>query len=365
MTSARTFLFAGGGSGGHLFPGIAVAEEILRRDPGSRIVFAGSDRGIEKAILARTGWRHVALSVSAYALSARRPVRSSLSLGSAVRGALRLIDETRPEAVIGLGGFASVPVAAAARVRAVPVVLLEQNVVPGRATSLISRWADEVCVSFAETIPMLPRGVRCRVTGNPVRREVLRRLPPRSRRGETLLILGGSQGAVGLNGMAVSAIRTLRERVRGWRVVHQTGERDVERVRAAYAEMEVEAEVAAFFDDLPARYANAALAVSRAGATTLAELACLGVPAVLVPYPGAVRDHQARNAEYYAALGAAVMVSEGDRAGERLAVALSGLSSEPSQLSRMSAAMGRCAKPDATAAVADVLVPRAAAAAAA
>jgi len=366
MTAAsRTFLFAGGGSGGHLFSGIAVAEEILSRDPSCRIVFAGSERGIEKAILARTKWRHVALPVVPPGTMVRRPLRSVFAVSSAVRRSLRLVDEVRPDAVIGLGGFASVPVAAAARLRGVPVVLLEQNVVPGRATSLLSRWAEVVCVSFAETISLLPRRARCRVTGNPVRGGVLRRLPRRESPARTLLVLGGSQGALGLNGMATVAIREMREKLSGWRVVHQAGERDVEKVRATYAAVEVEAEVAAFFDDLPARYATATLAISRAGATTLAELACVGVPMVLVPYPRSAREHQARNAGYFALLGGAAVVPEGKMAGERLAATLSSLLSEPFRLSQMSAAMGRCARPDAAAEVAEFVVPRVVIAAAA
>lgn len=358
--NTATFLFAGGGSGGHLFPGIAVAEELTARDPRCTVLFVGSERGIERTVLAGTGWRHETLPIAPPALMKRNPSRFLIGFASSVRRSLRLIDALRPRTVIGLGGFASVPVALAARIRRVPVILLEQNVVPGRATSLLSRWAETVCVSFAETVPLLPTRSRCVVTGNPVRSRILRARRTPAAPVKTLLVLGGSQGAAGLNTMATAAVVALHESLAGWHVVHQTGDRDAERVRAAYAAAEIEAEVAPFCDDLPRRYAEATLTVSRAGATTLAELAAVGLPAVLVPYPRSVRDHQARNATHYAAAGAAVIVPEGPTGNERLIGVLRSLIDSPSRRAEMGEAMLHCARPSAASAVVSRLLPPAA-----
>lgn len=389
--SPPTFLFAGGGSGGHLFPGIAVAEELVARDPRCRIVFAGSGRGVERMVLSDTAWRHEALSAHPPGAARRNPIRFATGLAKGIRESLRLLEELRPQAVIGLGGFASVPLGIAARVRRVPLIALEQNVVPGRATSLLSHWAEQVCVSFEETAALLPRRARTVVTGNPVRAAIrtrARAAGPRPARRDpeerspawpasegvsmsprgalaTLLVLGGSQGAYGVNAMATEAIASLKERTHGLHVVHQSGERDVSAVRHAYDRNGIASEVAPFFDDLAGRYREATLVITRAGATTLAELACVGRPAVLVPYPRSVRDHQRRNAERFAAAGGAVIVPEGEEASGRLAGALSDLLTRPARLTEMAAAMRRLARPDAASAVADLLLPRSAAAKAA
>ncbi|HEX6983994.1 MAG TPA: UDP-N-acetylglucosamine--N-acetylmuramyl-(pentapeptide) pyrophosphoryl-undecaprenol N-acetylglucosamine transferase, partial [Planctomycetaceae bacterium] len=283
--------------------------------------------------------------------------------GESLRAAFRLLDEHRPEAAIGHGGFASVPLAIAARRRGVPLLLLEQNVVPGRATSWLSRWAERVCVSFEETRGVLPKRTPTLVTGNPVRRAITasggrRRDARHTTDPPTLLVLGGSQGAAGVNATAVAALAG-SERKDEWRIVHQTGERDASAVRAAYSDAGLSAEVAAYFPDLPSRYVEASLVVSRAGATTLAELACLGVPTILVPYPGALRDHQRKNAEHFASAGGALIVPEGPTAADRLRRVLDELSDAPDRLADMSRAMRALARPDAASAVADVFMPRA------
>jgi UDP-N-acetylglucosamine--N-acetylmuramyl-(pentapeptide) pyrophosphoryl-undecaprenol N-acetylglucosamine transferase len=355
-STLNSYLLAGGGSGGHLFPGVALAEELTRRNPRCRILFAGSGRGIDRTVLAGTRWEHAPLPVRPP--SARHPISSVRTFTAGLRESLRLIDDLRPAAVIGLGGFASVPVGLAARLRRIPLILLEQNAIPGRATSLLSRWADRVCVSFEPTIPLLPKSASPILTGNPVR-DAVRQIRLRRDRTPTLLILGGSQGAAGVNAMTITAIARLKGRLAGWRITHQTGERDAPAVRDAYAAHGIAAEVAPFFPDLPTRYAEATLAISRAGATTLAELACAGLPAILVPYPRSVRDHQQRNAEHFASAGAAAVVPEGEEAADRLAHTLASLLEHPTRLAAMSAAMRRLARPDAAGAVADLILPRA------
>lgn len=359
MTSSRTFLFAGGGSGGHLMPGLAVAEELRQRDPACEIVFAVSGRPIEQTVLAGSGVRRECLPAHPPGTVRRRPVRFAFGLGRSLHRAFRLIGELRPEAVIGLGGFASVPVAVAAVRRRVPLILLEQNVVPGRATSWLSRSAATVCLSFRETQTFLPPRTRTIVTGNPLRRSII----PSIRRQTTrdLMILGGSQGAAGVNVAATAAIVAMKDRLAGRTIVHQTGERDANAVRTAYERAGIDAEVAAYFPDLLSRYTKAELAISRAGATTLAELACLGCPAVLMPYPGSVRNHQQRNAEHYVNAGGALIVPDSPEAANRLVHVLDRLLRNPGTLKAMSRSMHCTAMPDAAARVADVILPRIAA----
>lgn len=354
--TTRTILFAGGGSGGHLTPGLAVAEELQQRDRTCEIVFATSSRRIERTILAGTAVRQTSLPVTPPGTARRHPIQFVIGTSRSLKQALRLVDQWRPEMVIGLGGFASVPVALAAWYRGVPLMLLEQNLVPGRATTWLSRRASIVCLSFDETRRFLPNGTRSIVTGNPLRRTIraLRRRQDATRK---LIVLGGSQGAAGVNAAAAEAIVKQKDRTRALTIVHQTGERDAGMVSAIYREAGIDADVAAYFPDLASHYATAQLAISRAGATTLAELAHFGCPAVLMPYPRAVRDHQAKNAEHYAAAGGAVIVPEGTDAAERLARTLDHLLDDSATQSRMSQSMLHLARPDAAAMIADLVIP--------
>lgn len=357
MTASRTFLFAGGGTGGHLFPGLAVAEELRRRDPDVRILFAGSGRAIEREILAATGYDHIVLPSESTAVLRRRPWRFAWNTLRALAGARRLLRDARPAVVIGLGGFASVPVVWMAARRGVPTVLLEQNTIPGRATRWLSRRATLVCVSFEETARFLPQGTHTAVTGNPVRPQIAGLADTPSPRDESqsgpdarpiLLVLGGSQGATGINDAMMTAAELRREELRGWQIVHQTGPRQVDAVRAQYERLGLSAVVEPFFSDLSEWYRRAMVVVSRAGATTLAELACAGCPAMLVPYPEAVGDHQTHNAQVFAAAGAAVIVPQQSSphiTAESLSRALETLLRAPDTRARMGEAMRRLARP--------------------
>ena len=358
-----TFLFAGGGTGGHLFPGIAVADELRRLIPKAGVVFAGSEREVECEIVATAGFEHHALSSPSSALIKRRPLRFLLEYRRACRQAKSLIAERQPAAVIGLGGFASVPLVLAARKHRVPVVLLEQNAVAGRATSRLSRLADRVCHSFIAAVPCGRRGSNCVVTGNPVRTEISRLAEnPRSNvasRKPMLLILGGSQGSTAVNAAVTASVENLKTDLSCWRIVHQCGPRDVEEIRTRYQASRLDFEVRPFFDDLPARYATADLVISRAGATTLAELACAGIPAVLVPYPNAIRDHQRLNARVFAEASAAEIVEQQRdhvRTGNHLADVVRRLIQDTSVRQTMSTAMQALAKPDAADDVARVIL---------
>jgi UDP-N-acetylglucosamine--N-acetylmuramyl-(pentapeptide) pyrophosphoryl-undecaprenol N-acetylglucosamine transferase len=242
----------------------------------------------------------------------------------------------------------------------IPVVLLEQNTVPGRATRWLSRGAALTCVSYAETLGFLRRSSATAVTGNPVRRVIAdlaaaaRTTDPTA--GSTVLVLGGSQGAAALNTAVPEAFRQLRAAIPALRIVHQTGISDSEGTRRAYAELGVEAHVEAFFSNLSDWYAQATVAISRAGATTLAELACAGIPAILVPYPHAAANHQWHNARFHERTGGAILLEQNaasDTLASRLASELSILLQDGSRLERMSQAMRSVSKPDAASAVVD------------
>ena len=317
--STSLFVFAGGGTGGHLFPGIAVAASLKTLRPDARFLFAGSGRTIEQAILHEAGFETLTLNVPSVASARRHPLRFLRGHFADWCTARRLIDQEEPAAVIGLGGLASLAVSNAAIRRRVKVVLLEQNVIPGRATRRLSRRAV-VCSSFAETTSHLPGAQQVVFTGNPLRPEIAceeKASPDEIASRNTLLILGGSQGSRQVNEAVLNAMRQIATgpaatTFRQWRVIHQTGPTDAESVRTQWQSLSIPAVVEPFFSDLPQRYSTASLVVSRSGATTLAELACLNLPSILIPYEHARDDHQTANAAVFQKAGAARLIDPRD-----------------------------------------------------
>lgn len=356
----RTFIFAGGGTGGHLFPGIAVAQELLQQEPNARILFVGSEKDLEHSILARYRFEHQPLPVESLRVLFRRPWRFILGNWKAWRGARKMICAERPAAVIGLGGYASAPIAwEAARAR-IPVILLEQNVIPGRATRWLAKSATAVCVTFEDTVKRLPRTANIKVTGNPVRRRIadLHSSANNPLAHRQLLVLGGSQGADSLNEAVTMAAGHLRAELSSWQIVHQTGPRQVEQVRTAYKSLSLPAIVEPFFDDMVDHYRTSSLVISRAGATTLAELTCAGLPMVLLPYPHAADDHQRANAKPLQERGAAVIVEHhptAEETGRDLSVQLKPLLSDMGRLKAMSDSARGLALPNAAMAVVELV----------
>ncbi len=351
-----TVMFAGGGTGGHLVPGIAVAEELQRRDSCIECVFVGSERPLERTILTNAGFEQIALPAQPPRAMLRRPLRSTLDLYGSIRRMRQVFRQRRPHVVIGLGGFASsLPLWFATRHK-IPTVLLEQNTVAGRATRLFAKNANTICTSFAETDFHRAKKNRVVVTGNPVRSEIatVSTNSGESHR-QTLLILGGSQGARAVNECVLSLLPDLELELRAWKIVHQTGSHDEQRVRTRYAEFELAATVSAFFPDLSPFYREAELAISRAGATTLSELACAGIPAVLVPYPSAKDDHQRKNAQFFTDAGAAI-VCEQDLESHAWSECVRRLLCESAERAKMRQAMSSLAKPHAARDVADIVM---------
>ncbi|MHB8810344.1 MAG: undecaprenyldiphospho-muramoylpentapeptide beta-N-acetylglucosaminyltransferase [Desulfobulbaceae bacterium] len=340
----------GGGTGGHLFPGIALATGMQERIPGCQVLFIGTSRHLDQQALAR--YDFVLETIHCLGLKGMgllHRLRSLLQLPFAVWEAAGILRRFRPQLVFGVGGYVTGPVLVAARVMGIPVCIHEQNSLPGLANRMVSRLADRIFLSIPCAYPF--PGHKTVLVGNPVRREIraaaARRTPDSSP--EThILILGGSQGAHRVNMLVIEAARLVSEKL-GGRVqfIHQTGKADLAAVRAGYDQLGVRAEVSDFFTDMAEVYSRADLVVSRAGATTLAELAVMGLPAILLPYPFAADNHQQGNGAYYVQGGAARMFLEQDMDGEKLAREILHLVEEPDMLHQMSVRMKELAKPDA------------------
>lgn len=344
-------VIAGGGTGGHLYPGIAVAREIRRRVPDARVSFAGTSRGLEAKVVPAEGFElDVIRSAGLKGKSIAARARGALLVLPGLFDAWRIVSRRRPHVVVGVGGYSSGPVVLAAWLRGVPTLVLEQNVAPGLTNRLLARVVHAAAVTYEETLTHF-RG-RGFVSGNPVREEFFAAAgraaaadgaaPPMR-----LLVLGGSQGAHRLNLAMLAAAPALARRFAGLDLVHQTGPRDLDVVKDGYRRAGLAARVEAFLDPIAREMVMADLVISRAGATTLAELAASGRPAVLVPFAAATDDHQRRNARVLAGAGAAVMVEEAELSGDRLAERVAEVLGDRARLSSMAGAMHGFARPDA------------------
>ena len=356
MTSGPRVLMSGGGTGGHLYPGIAVAREIRRRRPAARIVFAGTGRGAEIPTVNDQGFEHVLIrSAGLKGTSWRARIRGFSLLPLSARDAWRAIDRVDPHLVIGLGGYSAGAVVLLAALRRIPTLVLEQNVTPGITNRLLAPVVSAAAVSHEATLPQF-RG-KGFVAGNPVRTEFFEPAPPGASapvpRPAHLLVLGGSQGAHAINVAMMAAAPVLAGSDVPLAVTHQTGRRDRDAVQAAYIRAGVSARVAPFFQEMADIMRRADVVVSRAGATTLAELAAAGRPSVLVPLPGAADGHQQANAEVLADRGAAEVLPEAGLSGERLAARVLALAADDERRRRMGAAARTLARPRAVSIIVD------------
>jgi UDP-N-acetylglucosamine--N-acetylmuramyl-(pentapeptide) pyrophosphoryl-undecaprenol N-acetylglucosamine transferase len=368
MTSRPlSVVIAGGGTGGHLYPGIAVAREIVRRFPSARVSFAGTSRGLEARVVPREGFElDVIRSAGLKGKSMASRLRGTVLLVPGAIDAWRIISRRRPDAVIGVGGYSAGPVVLAAAWRRVPTMLLEQNAVPGLTNRLLARWVQAAALTYEQTLRNFPgKGF---VSGNPVRPEFFRSSnlegrtptfdgdstseakPPR------VLVLGGSQGAHAINVAVVEAAPELVRAHAGLDLVHQTGERELATVREGYRAGGIAARAEAFLDPVAGEMTTADLVICRAGATTLAELAASGRPAILVPFPAAADDHQRKNARVLADAGAAEMIDQAELSGSRLAELVGRLLGDRLRLAAMGKAMRGFARPDAAVRIVDRLL---------
>lgn len=353
MPRGIRLVLAAGGTGGHLFPGIAVAEAVRRSEAGAEILFVGTANGLEKEMLPRLGFP--LRLIPAEQLRGRNIWGMARAVWTALRGlgaAWRVIREFTPDLIFSIGGYASGPTVLAGWGRRVPCVLLEPNAIPGLANRVLGRFATRICVGFPRTVQFFPRQ-KAVYTGNPLRVSLSApaQTQPAASRARTLLIFGGSAGARRLNQTVPLALACLRQTGQPGRIIHQTGKADYDEVRAAYARCHLEAEVVPFIENMRDAYDAADLVICRAGAMTLAELTALGKPAILIPYPYAADDHQRANAEVLVEAGAARMILDAELTPSRLSHEIGELLQTPPTLAAMARASAALGRPDATAAV--------------
>ena len=352
MTPLR-IVIAGGGTGGHLYPGIAVAREIMRRYPKAVVTFAGTARGIEARVIPREGFELDMLRSAG--LKGMSPAALACGLGLlplSGADAWRILSRRRPDLVIGVGGYSSGPVVALAAARGIPTLLLEQNAVPGFTNRALAKLVSAAAVTFESTAGYFGR--RGFVAGNPVRPEFFSEGVSEAAGGpRRVLIFGGSQGSHAINVACMEAAPRLAASGSGVAITHQTGDRDLEPIRDAYRRAGLDARVEPFLYAMDREMKSAHLVISRAGATTLAELTAAGRPAVLIPLPTAADDHQRKNAELLRAAGAVEVIEQNDLTGEILASRILDLTGDPERLAVMSAAARRMARPDAARVIVD------------
>ena len=355
MTTAATdrplrVVIAGGGTGGHLYPGIAVARELLARRPDAVVTFAGTARGLESRVVPREGFAlDVIRSAGLKGKSIADRARGAALLFVSAIDAWRVLSRRAPDVVMGVGGYSSGPVVLLAALRRIPTLVLEPNATPGLTNRLLAPFVGAAAVAYDSALPLF-RG-KGFVSGTPLRGEFLaNHRVDDDRAGHApvrILIVGGSQGAHAINVAAVEAAPELARAAVPLAVTHQTGDRDLDMVRAGYRQAGMGARVEPFLFEMAAEMRSADLIVCRAGAMTLAEIAAIGRPAVLIPLPTAADDHQRRNAEVLQAAGAAVVLDQRTLTGTALAAQVTSLAQDPERRRAMASASRAFARPDA------------------
>jgi UDP-N-acetylglucosamine--N-acetylmuramyl-(pentapeptide) pyrophosphoryl-undecaprenol N-acetylglucosamine transferase len=349
-------LVAGGGTGGHVFPGVALAEEVVTRHPANDVIFVGTARGLEARVVPQAGFPIELIEVKG--LKGKGLVGLLLNLLLLPRAFLqsfRILQRWRPDVVIGVGGYASGPVVLAAWFMRIPTAIQEQNAIAGFTNRVLGRFVEAAFTAFPEAVRSFPRR-KVYQLGNPIRRQLMENYmrPEVEHPVPHLLFFGGSQGAHALNMRVIETLphlADLRDRVR---ITHQTGARDREQVEKGYRACGFEPDVREFISDMSSAYAAADLVVCRAGATTLAELTVCKKPAILVPFPAAADNHQYVNAKSLVDAGAAVMIEERDLTGELLAAEIRAILASAERRERMARAAGRLGSPQAAKEITDV-----------
>ena len=358
---ACAYVIAGGGTGGHLFPGLAVARALKARIPGAQISFAGTAAGIEARVIPATEFALDLIrsaGLKGKSIAARARGAALVPLGGL--DAWRLITRRKPDVVIGVGGYSSGPVVAIAALRGIPTMVLEQNAVPGLTNRMLAPFVSRAAVTYEASLKYF--GGKGFVSGNPVRREFLEGNDDPSRDAALnasrvrVLVFGGSQGAHAINVAMVEAAPRLAAAAAALDFVCQTGTPDFDMVREAFERHGVQGRVERFIDAMDREMKAAGLVVSRAGATTLAEVTAAGRPSILVPLPTATDDHQRHNARALEIAGAAELVEQKDLTGERLADRMIALAGDPDKRRRMSVAARQLARPRAAEEIVDAVI---------
>lgn len=355
-TGVKTLMIGGGGTGGHIYPAIAIAREYVARDRKRRVVFVGTERGLEKTIVPKAGFPLETISVGGLkGKGGLDLLKSIFRLPYGFIQAFQLVGKHRPNVVLGVGGYSSGPVLLAAALRGVPTIIHEQNAFPGLTNRLMSRFVKKVAVAFADAAPRMKRADAV-VTGNPVRAEFFeaRRQPSTVNR-QRLLIFGGSQGSRILNDAMTGALLFLSRLKDRLDIVHQTGPNELQKVQDAYrtAGAFPNARVVAYLDPIVDEIAAADLVVSRAGAMTIGELSAIGRPAIFVPFAAATNNHQELNARVVERAGGGLVITEAELTPEKLGAAINEIMTDPDRARRMGAAAKSLATPEATKKIVD------------
>jgi UDP-N-acetylglucosamine--N-acetylmuramyl-(pentapeptide) pyrophosphoryl-undecaprenol N-acetylglucosamine transferase len=347
-------LIAGGGTGGHLFPALAVGEEIVRQRPDTQVMYAGTASGFEASWFPQRKYQYELFDVHGIrgrnVLSRIRSVSEFLRAVGLARG---LVRRFRPDLVVSAGGYASAPTAIAAIVARVPIVMLEQNTSPGLSNRMLRRFVAKICVSFAESAPHFP-AEKVVVTGNPVRYEAVDEPAPPNPSRKQILVLGGSTGARRLNFGVLEAFKIWGNSVINWTLLHQCGEADAEQLRVEYEKIPFRVEVVPFIDDVPAALSKSTLVIARAGGGTVTDIALAGRAAVYVPYPFHRDMQQLHNARVVESVGGAIVINDDHRLAENLAREVKGLIDNPARIIEMGKRARSVAFPDAAARIARV-----------
>jgi UDP-N-acetylglucosamine--N-acetylmuramyl-(pentapeptide) pyrophosphoryl-undecaprenol N-acetylglucosamine transferase len=353
-------VIAGGGTGGHLFPGIAVAQEFEVRNPASRIIFVSTGNPLERSVLSKTGY--TLQTITAAGIKGRglwNQIKSVAKIPKGVLAANRILKNFSPDLTVGLGSYSAGPVVFTAWLRRIPIVVHEQNILPGITNRILSRFANRIYISFENTKSNMDSR-KVQWTGNPVRRELLEYS---DRHAEdvsddsgngffTILIIGGSQGAHRINTAVIEALEHLEDKEH-LHFVHQTGDADEQPVEEAYRRSNIQCTVQSFFDNMAELYSRADLLICRAGATTVAEITALGKAVIFIPFPYAADNHQVLNAGTLAEDGAAEMIIEKDLNGNVLSEKINNYAAHPAELKNISARAKQLGKPDAAKSIVD------------
>jgi UDP-N-acetylglucosamine--N-acetylmuramyl-(pentapeptide) pyrophosphoryl-undecaprenol N-acetylglucosamine transferase len=337
-------VIAGGGTGGHVIPALAIAQQ-LKKQFAAEVLFIGTARGIETRLVPQAGFPLELIKVGALKnVNLLTRARTMFDLPRALWASGRMLTDFDPDVVIGVGGYASGPAMLAAIRRRISTLAFEPNVVPGFANRLVARWVSAAAVHFEETCEYFPN---CRVTGVPVREAFFHIAPKTPGSAPTLLVFGGSQGARAINQAMIESLGGLGQRIPGIHIIHQTGQRDYDHVLGAYQQSGISGEVHKFIDDMPGTFARADLLVCRSGASTVGEITAAGKPVIFIPFPRAADDHQNVNARALERAGAAVVVEESNLGAAYLVDTISALLVDPNRLQGMSAAAKGLAHPKA------------------
>ncbi|HEY6004093.1 MAG TPA: undecaprenyldiphospho-muramoylpentapeptide beta-N-acetylglucosaminyltransferase [Anaeromyxobacter sp.] len=351
-------LVAGGGTGGHVFPGIALAEEVVTRHPANDVLFVGTARGLEATVVPQEGFPIELIQVKGLkGKGLLETAKNLLLLPLAFVQSWRILRKWRPDIVVGVGGYASGPVVLVAWLLRIPTAVQEQNAIPGFTNRMLGRFAQAAFTAFPEAVKHFPRR-KVYQLGNPIRRKLMENYMRPEVKHDTpkLLVFGGSQGAHALNMRVVEALPHLADLRDRLRITHQTGAMDREQVENGYRACGFAPDVREFITDMSAAYAETDLVVCRAGAMALAELTVCKKPSILVPFPFAADNHQLHNARSLVDAGAAVMIEERDLTGELLAHEIRAILATPERRERMARAAGRLGSPQASKEIADVCI---------